>query len=203
MRDVFTSHYQNNYWSNDESVSGHGSTMQATNPIREALPQLLHNLQVKSILDIPCGDFHWLSAVAFDHDIYIGADIVPELVYQNQRDYPGTEFRVLDITRDPLPKVDLILCRDLLGHLSNNDVKNAIRNIWKSKSKYLLATTFPGHEYSGNIRTGEWRPINLAQFYGLPDPVLLINEQCTAGGGAFADKSLGLWTIGEDDGPNW
>lgn len=205
MKDIFTSHYQNNHWKNDESVSGHGSTLDATTTIRDALPTLVSDLKVKTLLDIPCGDFNWFSSILFDDDAqpyYIGADIVRELVYQNERQYPGTDFRVLDVTKDKLPQVDLILCRDLLGHLSNVDVKRALRNIRRSNTKYLLATTFPDHENSGDIRTGDWRAINLAQYFGLPDPLLLINEGCTAGSGAFADKSLGLWRIGEEDGSN-
>lgn len=193
MKDVFSHHYQTNYWADDESVSGHGSTIAATKALRLALPPLMEWYEIKSVLDIPCGDMNWAPKVKWPE--YIGADIVPELIERNKSNYPDVRFLTLDITKDPLPPVDLILCRDLLGHFSNLDVKRALTNIKNSGAKYLLATTFPGHENSGNIETGQWRPINLASFFGLPDPVEYINENCTDGGGAFADKSMGLWRL--------
>ena len=193
MKDVFSRHYQTNYWADDESVSGHGSTVAATKTIRLVLPPLFEHYDIKSVLDIPCGDLNWAHKVKWPS--YIGADIVPELVAETRARFPDFDLRVLNITEDPLPQVDLILCRDLLGHFSNADVKRALANIKKSGAKYLLATTFPEHETSGNIETGEWRPINLASFFGLPDPIEYINENCTDGGGAFKDKSLGLWRL--------
>lgn len=196
MKDVFTRHYQNNFWANDESVSGSGSTAQATKMVRLVMPQLLKWYNVQSVLDIPCGDLNWATKIKWP--AYIGADIVEELIAANLERYPELDLRVLDITRDALPRVDLILCRDLLGHLSNADVKRALTNIKRSGSKYLLATTFPQHTTVGDIETGHWRPINLASLFGLPDPIEYVNEMCTTANGRFADKSLGLWRI--DDG---
>ena len=166
MRDIFTSHYQNNFWADDESVSGHGSTLEATKVIRQALPVLFARYGINSVLDLPCGDLNWSRLVNWP-ETYIGADIVPQLIAD----------------------------RDLFGHLSNKDVKFALRNIKRSGAKYLLATTFPGHQTNGDIHTGDWRPINLASFFGLPNPIEYINEGCTAGKGQFSDKSLGLWRI--------
>jgi hypothetical protein len=61
-----------------------------------------------------------------------------------------------------------------------------------SRSTYLLATTFPKHETNGDIKTGQWRPINLASMFGLPAPIELISENYN---GEFSDKSLGLWRL--------
>lgn len=196
MRDIFTSHYQNNFWSNDESVSGHGSTLKATKMVRKYIPQVVRFLNIKTILDIPCGDYNWFGKIELPDGVeYIGADIVPELIYENNQKYarPGVSFMDLDITRDWLPKADLVICRDLLGHLSNNEVKVALQHIKRSGMKYLLATTFPDHETSGDIETGQWRPINLASLYGMPNPIEYIRENCSLPG--FEDKSLGLWEL--------
>ena len=48
----------------------------------------------------------------------------------------------MDLVNDELPKVDLIFCRDCLFHLPNDMILKALENIYKSKSKYLLTTTF-------------------------------------------------------------
>lgn len=199
---VFTDIYKNNAWRSDESVSGYGSTLEATNAIRSALPVMVEHYDISTILDIPCGDYNWFRRIAFQRPIsYLGADVVPEIIEKNINYYsmldPHVHFAVMDITRDPLASADLILVRDLLGHFSNADVRKALVNVKHSGAKYLLATTFPNHETSGDIKTGEWRPINLASMWGLPDPIAIIDERCTAGGGAFADKSLGLWRLND------
>jgi hypothetical protein len=33
--------------------------------------------------------------------------------------------------------------------------------------------------------------------FQLPRPLALLNEGCTEGGGAYADKSLGVWSLAE------
>lgn len=195
---VFTDIYKNNGWRSDESVSGHGSTLEATSAIRGALPVMFDHYGIKTVLDIPCGDFNWWQHIKGIEKVqYVGADIVPELIHENNARYSSgaVSFIYMDITANQLMPMDLILVRDLLGHFSNADVRKALINIKRSGSKYLLATTFPNHETSGDIETGEWRPINLASMWGLPDPIATIDERCTAGGGAFADKSLGLWAL--------
>jgi hypothetical protein len=63
MKDIFTDIYKNNNWKSEESVSGQGSTLDATIGIRTALPKLFDRFHVKSLLDIHCGDFNWLSKV--------------------------------------------------------------------------------------------------------------------------------------------
>lgn len=200
--EIFSQYYQDNFWQNDESVSGHGSTLAQTAVIREELPRLLRALDVQSMLDIPCGDLNWMKEIQSPDMIprYIGADVVPELVSELRKQFghQRMEFQVMDITKDRLSRVDLVLVRDLLGHFSNRDVQSSIKNLKRSGSTWLLATTFPEHTNEGDIRTGEWRPINLARWFGLPNPELLINEYCTEGGGAFADKSLGLWKLQEE-----
>src|SRR5215213_5906369 len=75
----FTDIYRRNLWGEAESVSGSGSTMAETEDIRGYLPELLQRLGARSLLDIPCGDFHWMKTVDLGIDRYIGADIVPEL----------------------------------------------------------------------------------------------------------------------------
>lgn len=203
MNEVFREIYETNGWKNNESVSGRGSTLKETATIREELPLLFHSLDFPTVLDIPCGDFYWFEKMWKDEaslwiSKYIGADIVPELIEENKKKYLnilGVEFVVLDAATDELPKVDVIFCRDMLGHLSNWEVHRVLDNFKKSGSSWLVATTFPGRQTAGNIRTGEWRPIDLDHWWGLPKPTLIINERCTEGDGKFADKSLGLWRL--------
>ncbi|AXB43355.1 class I SAM-dependent methyltransferase [Amycolatopsis albispora] len=190
----FTYIFQSNLWA-AESVSGPGSEDAQTRGLREGLPGLLARFGVRTLLDLPCGDFGWLSGVDLGIERYLGADIVPELVERNAERY-GREFRVLDLTADPLPAADAVLCRDCLVHLSYADIGKAIENLRRSGSRYLLTTHFGGTTANTDISTGDWRPLNLClEPFGFPEPLAVLLEGCTEEGGAFADKSLALWEI--------
>src|SRR5262245_205637 len=108
---VFTRIYATNGWGSEESVSGCGSTLRETRVLRRILPALIERYGVRSLLDIPCGDCHWISSIDFAGrgGTYIGADIVGELVHKNRATFgaSGRTFVHLDIVRDPLPSADL------------------------------------------------------------------------------------------------
>jgi hypothetical protein len=199
-REVFTEVYVKGLWGTRESKSGTGSNLEQTRTIREQLPVLLRNLGARKLLDAPCGDFYWLKQVELDLDEYIGGDIVRPLIEENRKSYerPGRRFTVLDIIEDELPNVDLVFCRDCLVHFSVKDIMSAVDNIKKSGSTYFLTTTFSMREENEDICTGQWRPLNLQRPpFHFPEPISLINENCTIGDGVYADKCLGLWQLSD------
>lgn len=160
---VFVNIFETNKWASKESVSGTGSEIKVTGLIRESLPGLLENYEIKSMLDLPCGDFNWMKEVNLDGIEYTGADIVPKLIEDNKVKYPNFNFEVMDVITSELPKVDLIMVRDCLVHLTNDNVKKALNNIKKSGSKYLLTTSFIDKDNVSDIQNGQWRPINLTR----------------------------------------
>jgi len=196
--DEFTSLYESKYWGSDESVSGGGSSIAETGVIRRELASLLRELDIKSILDVPCGDFHWMSKVELCGTRYMGGDIVKDIVKKNQQLYAweNLSFFQFDIINDSLPKADLIICRDCLVHLPLSDARKALQNFIGSNSTFLLTTTFPERSENCDIAPGKWRPLNLeAKPFCLPQPWKIINEQCSEADGAYSDKSLGLWRM--------
>ncbi|KAH7026805.1 hypothetical protein B0J12DRAFT_704909 [Macrophomina phaseolina] len=189
--------YRKNVFGSAESHSGNGSSLEQTATIRQLLPGLLARLGVQTLLDAPCGDFNWMRHVDLGGRTYIGADVVEELIANNRNAFPGVDFRCLDIVRDPLPRADLILCRDCLVHLRAADAVEAVRNFKRSGATYLLATTFTNTEQNEETFVrGLWRALNLQKPpFNLPEPLELFNENCTEAGTLFADKSLGLWDL--------
>jgi hypothetical protein len=197
-REKFTQVYQTNAWKGEVSVSGTGSDMEQTAVVRAALPGLLKELGVRSMMDAPCGDLHWIKTVELGEVSYIGVDIVQELVDRLRGEFPGRRFECCDLVTDDLPKADLIFCRDCLVHLPLEEVRKVLINFVRSGAEWLLTTTFTGTIENGDVRWSGWRPLNLeARPFGLPAPHRLINEQCTEDGGKHADKSLGLWNLRE------
>jgi SAM-dependent methyltransferase len=189
---VFERIYENNLWASTESRSGPGSTLSRTAVIRSVLPSLLSDIGAQSMLDAACGDFNWMAGVDLAGISYVGVDIVPQLIEGNRRLYGSetTQFLLCDITRDQLPEVDVILCRDCLIHHSLDDAIATVRNFQRTNSRYLLATTHPAVRQNIDIHTGSWRSLNLQlPPFEFPDPLQLIIED------KESSKSLGLWEL--------
>jgi hypothetical protein len=196
---VFNNIYYRNRWGDRESVSGRGSNLQQTLVILNKLPALLEKLNIKTMLDAPCGDFYWLKEAELNLDRYIGCDIVAELITNNQRHYgnESREFINLDLVTGELPQVDLIFCRDCLVHLSFEDAIAMIKNFKKSNSQYLLTTTYPGILKNKDIVTGDWRALDLQlPPYNFPDMLEILDEETTERKD-YQQKSLGLWKLSD------
>lgn len=199
LQSRFTRFFETNCFGSEESVSGEGSTLEQTKILRVKLADLLKKLDVKTFLDAPCGDFNWMKYVDYEFEHYIGIDIVDQIVQENNQKYANEKysFLCLDICRSPLPKADLIFCRDVLVHLDFKNSLAALKNFKQSGAKYLLTTTFT--ERDGNVDLMEemiWRTLNLEKEpFSFPCPAYILNEGCTEGDGNYADKSLGLWLL--------
>ena len=197
-KQIFSKIKEDNIWGSTESVSGTGSDLSQTEVLIIELPKIFKEKQVRTVLDIPCGDFNWMKKINLSGINYIGADIVDEIIKENVKKYStdNVKFVVVDVIKDILPESDIILVRDCFVHLSYKSIFDAIENIKKSCSLYLLTTTFTAREENYDIVTGDWRPLNLQiKPFMFPIPDFIINENCTEGNGKYKDKSLGLWDI--------
>jgi SAM-dependent methyltransferase len=196
-KSIFSVIHDRQMWGG-ESRSGAGSSFEETLTVQQELPKLVREIGVRSVLDAACGDYYWMKEVNLDVDHYVGVDIVPEMIARNQAMYGSDKvsFMCADIKNDVLPKVDLIICRDVLVHLSFKDGKRAIDNFRRSGSKYLLTTSYPGLlTRNRNIFTGMWRPIDLRlPPYSFPPEIAMLNEKTTEAAD-YTQKSLGLWAL--------
>jgi len=200
IEDIFNEIAYNNIWLENESASGIGSTLIQTTEIITKLPKVFKDFQIKSIFDVPCGDFNWFQKIDLLNFVYVGGDIVEKIVIRNNRKFKkdNINFIHFNLLETSFNAVDLVFCRDCLVHFSFKDVFKAIAKIKASKSKYLMTTTFPDQEINKDIQTGGWRPLNLEQPpFNFRKPRYLLNEKCTEMSGTFADKSLALWKLSD------
>jgi SAM-dependent methyltransferase len=195
-QEAFADIYRKNAWGSGESVSGPGSDLLQTRVVRAVLPELLNRLNVATFLDASCGDFHWMSQIDLGRASYIGADIVPELIAGNQQRYaaPNRQFIHRDITTDPLPQADLVLCRDCLMHLGFAEIAAALRNIHSTGASHFLITTFTGTKRNADIGHGGWWPMNLQlPPFSLPPPLEIYPEDPPDADAKASGKALALW----------
>jgi len=168
IKDVFTEIYNKRCWGfnwyGEQTVSGSGSTLIYTENLRKELPNLYDKFGFKTVLDAPCGDFNWMKHVVkkYPDMEYIGADIVKNIVKTNNDKYSSEKIKFieLDIVNDPLPKANLMICRDCLFHFSTDYIFKFLDNFLNSDIDYLLTTSFNDIENT-NIHVGGFFRLNL------------------------------------------
>lgn len=198
LEERFTEIYKSpNYWGNRKTVSGHGSTMLATENLRSSLPALFEKFSVKRIFDAPCGDFNWMSDVTRKSELeYIGGDIVSPLIEDLKSKYQDakTKFVHIDLTKEAFPEADLMICRDCLFHLSFEDARRILQNFAASRISYLLTSTHVhASEFQNvDIVAGRFRPIDLfIAPYNLPREVLYRIDDWRP---PYQPREMCLWT---------
>lgn len=188
MKDVFSNIYENwGFGGYPDSRSGPGSTLQETEEIRKEIRRLVAAKEIKTVVDIPCGDFHWMKEIVYGFEKYTGGDIVPAIIQDNQK-YANQVINFIEFDlagNEEIPEADLLIVRDVIGHLPLEQGKKIIENILKSKCKYLLSTTwynindaeyYKTHHNTG-ATLGRFYPVCLsAEPFNLPLPETYIQE---------------------------
>lgn len=179
-----------------ETKCGAGSTVANTSSVRAWLPGLFERLEVNELLDAPCGDFNWMSHTDLSRVCYIGCDCDPEHCdialsrLSNPSSFsPRYKFiKQLDILIDPLPRADVMLCREFLQHLPNIDIADALDNFLDSNITWLLCTSHGNSENVDIEKVGMFRPLNLmVSPFGFTEPRKWVEDQPGSG------RILGLW----------
>jgi SAM-dependent methyltransferase len=193
-RQVFEHIYDRGIWLNNndkrDSLSGAGSELDNTVELRASLPIVLAQLSAESVVDVGCGDFNWMKHVDLRAK-YIGVDVVQSVIDANTKLYGSAEreFRCLDAVVQPLPTADVALCREVLFHLSFADARKLLANVKTSGAKYLITTTDTATGFNSDIRTGDFRPLNLRKRpFRFPDPDIWITDEAVLTG-----RGLGVW----------
>lgn len=193
---VFSEIYRENRWNGVESRSGPGSGDAATEHLRSAILELVAELEVASVLDAACGDGYWMP----DLPGYTGVDVAPEAIALARRRHPERRYLVGSLATMRLPRVDLVIFRDALQHLSLRDGVEALAAIVDSRPRWLLASSYAGGE-NVDIVTGEaYSPDLTAPPFGFGPPERVIFDghhyhRHDTGEVRDARKFLGLWTV--------
>ena len=191
--------YQRNRWGDEFSRSGAGSNALAARRVVEELPAILTRFDIRTLVDAPCGDLFWIKEADLSLDRYIGVDIVPALIRDLAADpqIPHAEFHCIDVVTSPPPRADAILCRDLLVHLTNQQIRTTLANFRASGATYLITTTFDGRT-NRDVVNSRWRALDLrAAPYDFPEPLAVISEDSNQADPDYRDKRLALWRMAD------
>jgi SAM-dependent methyltransferase len=158
----------------------------------EFIKKVLNDLKIKSILDAGCGFFHnYMNLIDLSGISYVGVDIFKTAIEKNKKDFPQHSFKILDIVEEKITKYDIIICRDVLFHLNNEDLKKVLLNFSESGSYYLLATYVPKatnmDKYSNQPNFHGYRPVDITTHpFLLNDPIDIHIE---------GYRNIGVWRL--------
>ena len=123
--EVFTAVYRARMWGDGEVFdSGSGSRGEPADQYASLIRSMVRDFGVRSAVDVGCGDFRVAERFADCLADYVGLDIVGPVVDRNTARYgrPGISFSRLDAAREQPPDADLCLIRQVLQHLSNEQI---------------------------------------------------------------------------------
>ena len=146
-QDVFEKIYHERLWGGSESDEGFYSGQGSHKPeivepyIKKVKEFIMQNNDIKTAADLGCGDFNIGSKLFNLFELYYAIDVSPSIIKQNKTKYKNKKIKFLcsDITCENLPEADIVFIRQVLQHLSNDDIHWFLSNL-NQKYKYLLVT---------------------------------------------------------------
>src|SRR4051794_8719682 len=119
-RAAFTEIYRHDHW---EAGSGIGSMVEHVRPYITFITDFMRTNDIRSVVDVGCGDWQFSSTMDWSGISYCGFDLVEPLIAANRERFArdNIRFELFDGATD-LPPADLALCKDVMQHLPNAEV---------------------------------------------------------------------------------
>ena len=142
-REAFRVHYEEDRSQWGKS-SGRGSDPYHTIEYRCFLEQFIRMNNIKSIVDIGCGDWRFSRFMNFDDVSYIGFDVVPGIIDRNSERFSSTSIKFAIMPDDiaAVPGADLLLMKDVLQHLPNEVILEFAGKVFGKFNFCLLTNSF-------------------------------------------------------------
>jgi SAM-dependent methyltransferase len=163
MKDIFTDIYRNKKWQDNYGTeSGPGSSLECSKPYLDFIQEFCNLNNIKSILDLGCGDFNLMKHFDCIGIDYLGIDIVDHVILKNKQLYETTNIKfkcesLIDYSSDI--NFDLVLCKDVLQHLS---YINIIKVLNIKNYKYALYTNDFDDTINSDVEDGKYSAIDLS-----------------------------------------
>ncbi len=158
LESIFDFIYARGVWGGG---SGAGSDLKHTVLYVAYVQALMDTRKIGSVLDLGCGDWRFSRYLDFSGRNYLGLDIVPSVIAANRAAFGASNihFEQADISaHSEFGPCDLILCKDVLQHLSNARVSKILSGCCSAR---LALITNDYHPANIDCRDGETRPLNV------------------------------------------
>ncbi len=143
LEDVFTSIYKKAHWGkneNGEGSSGGGSTVEVTAEYRAFLQHFMEENKITSVIDVGCGDWEFSKLINWRNIKYTGYDIVKPIIEKNKIQFETDTISFIhgNAIKIDLPEADLLICKEVLQHLSNKEIALFLKQLPKFKYAILV-----------------------------------------------------------------
>ncbi len=155
-KDAMEQVYSKNLWGGSRSsfYSGAGSHHpEIIDPYIATVASFLKSFKRPPVVcDLGCGDFNVGKELVNFAGKYKAVDIVEPLITHNSEKFiqKNLEFHCLDIATDNLPSGNIVILRQVLQHLSNDEIQAILRKL--ANFDYLILTEhLPEGNFEPNI----------------------------------------------------
>ncbi len=163
MRERFAQIYARDEWGGG---SGPGSSPTHAMGYVRFLQAFIGRNQVRSVVDLGCGDWQVSRLIDWQGVQYDGFDIVPEVIERDARAFgsDAVRFHLVDGPDPVLPPADLLIVKDVLQHWSNKSVLAFLPTIGRFKFALLTNCVDPrGETAPRDTEDGGFRYLDLRQ----------------------------------------
>lgn len=149
---------------NINGESGSGSDPINALPYMMTLQTFLVKNNIKSVVDLGCGDWQFSRYIDWDGIDYTGIDCVPEVINTVTTHYNNHKFMCLDFTEevDKIPSADMCILKDVIQHWPDELLTKFLHSIIDKKLfKYILITncSYQEKDYR-NCKIGAFVPVS-------------------------------------------
>lgn len=155
---VFNTIYKTNAWGKG---SGSGSDALLCAAYVKFLQDFFAKHKIKSVVDCGCGDWQFSRYIDFSGIDYKGFDVASFVIEQNTKVFQreNVNFTLYNGDFTLLPSADLLICKDVLQHLSNAKIQEFLGIL--PRFKFALITNDIAQNVNDDISTGDYRALDL------------------------------------------
>ena len=144
QQSVDAEHYNSEYFTGEWRSDGNNYSLETRRKIEGKNPSLIKEVfQPKKVLDLGCGPgalMHLILELYFDCDGIDFSESSKKLSTPEARE-KITVGQVTDLTLKPENSYDLVVCREVLEHLTVLQVRQTVTNIVRMTSRFAYVTT--------------------------------------------------------------
>jgi len=141
---IWSQIYRENIWNGTETLSGPGSNEVATRIAARDIVHVVSRFGFRTVLDAACGEGSWMPALPG----YVGIDIAPEAIEKAKARHPDRVYLVGDVREIEMDKVDLVIMRDVIQHMTLEDGKAMLDAAFRL-GRFVLASSYIGGANTG------------------------------------------------------
>ena len=154
---AFNEVYKKRMWQQGQSLSGVGSEGLLAERYVAFVRGYLGEHRIETIVDAGCGDFNVGSRLCDGVSRCIALDASSYIIDANQKRYgdiSNVSFHVADLVVTAFPSADLVLVRQVLQHLTNDQIECVLTNLDHGEWDRVLiaeAVADPSNDANANL----------------------------------------------------